>query len=55
MNTYKVIVSARKVGALGVWSIYTREVEAESEKEAILKLYDELEHISVRSIELKVA
>jgi hypothetical protein len=43
---YVATFSGRKVGALGVWSRFTVEVEADNKEAAALKLYDTHEHIS---------
>jgi hypothetical protein len=45
MTTYICTFTARKVGAIGVFYPNTREVEAENEEAARLKLYEEFDHI----------
>lgn len=52
MRKFRVTLSARKVGALGVWSNYAFEVLAENETDAIeaarAKAYESnLEHVSM--------
>lgn len=52
MKTYRIEFIGREAGALGVTSAWTKEVKAESEDAARLKLYDTHEHILVRSVEI---
>jgi hypothetical protein len=46
MKTYICKFSARTRGALGVPQQWTREVQAEDEEAARLKLYDDFDHMS---------
>ena len=46
MKTFTLKFSARKIGALGIFSNYTRRIKADSKEKAILKLYEEFDHIS---------
>lgn len=42
---YRVIASARKIGAIGIRGFMVRDVEADSPEQAILKCYETHEHI----------
>ena len=50
MKKYAVAFNARRKGALGVSTYYTRIVEAMTEPAARLKLYEEFEHITFHSV-----
>lgn len=50
---WRVRFKARKLGAGGAFDRYSRVVEAETKDEAILKLYDEFEHVSIEGIGLE--
>jgi hypothetical protein len=50
MFTYRIVFRARRIGALGIEQQWIREVEAETPEAAIIKLYDEFEHLRVISI-----
>lgn len=52
MTTYHISFRGREKGALGIYSNYAQTVEANTEEEAILKLYDTHEHIEVLSIKI---
>jgi hypothetical protein len=46
MKTYCIKFRGRQVGAIGITTINTELVKADTQEEAILKLYDKYEHIS---------
>ena len=46
MKTFKLKFSARKIGAIGIYSDYTKRVKAQTEEEAKLLLYNEFYNIS---------
>lgn len=50
MNQYKIIFIGRLNGAIGITYKITKEISAESEEAATLKLYESYEHIRVISI-----
>ena len=49
MNRYTIVFCGRLMGALGIYGRYTETVEAETAHEALLKLYERYEHISIHS------
>lgn len=50
---YRITFHGRQLGALGVTSVFTVEVEAENEVAARAKLYDTHEHIAVLAVATK--
>ena len=46
MKTFKFKFSARKIGAIGIYSNFTRSVKARTEEEAKLLLYNDFDNIS---------
>ncbi len=49
MKTYYFRFYGRQNGAIGILMYYNAEVKAENYDQALLKLYDRYEHISVNS------
>ena len=49
MNTYKIVFYGRLNGAIGICYSITETVQADTEEEARLKLYDKYEHILIES------
>lgn len=47
MKTYRIVFMARRLGALGIRSQYTRLVTAENAEKATLALYVDFDHITV--------
>ena len=47
MNTYYFEGTARQNGAIGVTHFFNAEVKADTKEAAILKLYDQWEHIHI--------
>lgn len=47
---YRLTFSARKVGALGIWSTFTETVEADDQEHARRWLYEKYEHISLQEV-----
>lgn len=45
MPTWEITFTGRKVGAIGIFYQITACRQAETEREALLALYDEFEHI----------
>jgi hypothetical protein len=50
MSRYRFEFYGRQVGAIGIMSNYEVEVEAETQQEAQLKLYETHEHISIKRV-----
>ena len=50
VSVYRFVFIGREVGAIGVSSKWSRDVWAESEEAARLKLYETHEHILVNSV-----
>ncbi len=50
MNAYTINFVACRAGAIGLRDMWNKRVEAESPEQAVLKLYDEFDHIRVISI-----
>ena len=53
MQIYIFKFTARLVNSIGKMSNYTETIEADSKREAILKLYDKYEHILNLNIKTK--
>jgi len=45
MEKYKITFTARIMNAIGKLSKFTRTVEAENEQAAVLKLYEQFDHV----------
>lgn len=52
MKTYRISFQGRRAGAIGILEHFTATREAGTPEAAILALYNEYEHISVRKIEV---
>lgn len=50
MKTFKISFTGRKLGAIGKFYSFAEKVQAENEEAAILKLYDNYEHLSIKTI-----
>ena len=50
MNYYTFSFEGRKAGAIGIRSFYIEERQAENAKAALLKLYENYEHITVHKV-----
>lgn len=50
MSKFRIIFEGRKVGSIGIFSIFSVEVMAYDFDEARLKLYDEFEHVRVKIV-----
>ena len=50
MKTFTIQFSGRKAGAIGIFGNFEETVEANNKDEAILKLYDVYEHITILKI-----
>jgi hypothetical protein len=46
MKTYKVRFKGREINAIGIFYQIETTVQAENEKDALLKLYEKYDHIS---------
>ena len=47
---FLIFFKGRKINAIGIMYLRTEIVEADKKEEAILKLYDQYEHISILKI-----
>ena len=50
MKTYKCDFVGRKINAIGITYTISLEIEAENERDAEIKLYDNFDHISRLSL-----
>lgn len=50
MKTYKITFTGRLINAIGKTYSHTITVKAESQDEAVLKLYEKFEHIKIINI-----
>ncbi len=50
MKNYKIKFTGRLKNAIGKTSTQRATVKAESQEKAVLKLYDQFEHITIKSI-----
>lgn len=50
LNKYRFIFEGRKVGSIGVLNLFSVIVKAHDPVEGRLKLYDEYEHITIKTI-----
>jgi hypothetical protein len=53
MKEYTITFNGRKAGAIGIFYWITETVQAESEQEAVLKLYEKYDHITQKKITVK--
>ena len=53
MSTYKFSFSGRQVGAIGAFSFYIEDREGQNAHNALMKLYDDFEHIRLVKVENK--
>lgn len=50
MTTYKLTFEARTKGAIGKFSKFSRTVKAADFKAAVLSLYNEFDHVHIRTV-----
>ncbi len=52
MPRFQIKFTAKRKGAIGISSVFVEVVEADNDKQAVLKLYDKYDHIHLPMVKL---